>query len=218
MKRVILLMTVALITILAAGCLNQIGVEVEAKEPVKHREIVMIQPEHTPRPTPAVDFDLTHLAIVCEVSEIGKNDEAELSDAAPAADDSAPGYDGQTIYDGEGQEDDQGDYTEQETEEEIQMTCLGDWLITFYCPCEACCGPWATGYTASGDPAEEWKTVATDQFEFGTELYVEGLGYFTVQDRGVEGAHLDIFVSDHQEALELGEQTRTVYLLEGEKE
>ena len=93
------------------------------------------------------------------------------------------------------------------------LTYVGNWTISFYCPCEICCGVWATGCTASGVLATEWHTVATDQFEFGTELYVEGLGYFVVEDRGVEGAWLDVFVNDHQEALNLGMQTRDVYIV-----
>ena len=95
------------------------------------------------------------------------------------------------------------------------LTYVGNWTISFYCPCEACCGEWATGCTASGVAATEWHTVATDQFEFGTELYIEGLGYFTVEDRGVSGEWLDVFVADHQQALDLGLQHREVYVKGG---
>lgn len=94
------------------------------------------------------------------------------------------------------------------------LTDLGAWTITFYCPCAECCGPWATGCTASEVAATPWHTIATDQFDFGTEIYIEGLGYFVVEDRGVEGAWIDVFVSNHQEALDLGMQTREVYLVE----
>lgn len=92
---------------------------------------------------------------------------------------------------------------------------LGAWKITFYCPCEECCGIGASGITASEVEAVPWHTVATDQFEFGTKLQIEGLGEFVVEDRGVYGEHIDVFVSDHQEALNLGEQTREVYLIGG---
>ena len=94
------------------------------------------------------------------------------------------------------------------------LTYIGNWTITFYCPCEICCGQWATGCTASGVAATEWHTVATDMFPFGTELYVDGLGYFVVEDTGVSGEWLDVFVNDHQQALDLGMQTRDVYYVE----
>lgn len=100
-----------------------------------------------------------------------------------------------------------------ETTAEPSLTYLGNYTITFYCPCEICCGEWATGCTASGVMATEWHTVASGQFDFGTELYIEGLGNFVVEDRGVEGNHIDIFVNDHQQALDLGLQYRDVYLI-----
>lgn len=95
------------------------------------------------------------------------------------------------------------------------LTYVGNWTITFYCACSECCGDFATGCTASGVAATAWHTVATDQFPFGTELYVDGLGYFVVEDLGVSGEWLDVFVDGHQEALDLGMQTRDVYIVEG---
>lgn len=94
------------------------------------------------------------------------------------------------------------------------LTYLGNWTISFYCPCEICCGQWATGCTASGTLADPWHTCATDGLEFGTILYVDGLGYFEVLDRGTEYGWLDIYVGDHQEALNLGLQYRDVYIVE----
>ena len=96
------------------------------------------------------------------------------------------------------------------------LTYVGNWTISFYCPGPCCCGEWATGCTASGVLATEWHTVATDMFPFGTELYVDGLGYFVVEDLGVSGEWLDVFVNDHQEALNLGLQYRDVYVVGGE--
>lgn len=93
------------------------------------------------------------------------------------------------------------------------LTYVGNWTITFYDTAECCCGEWATGCTASGVAATSWHTVATDQFEFGTELYIDGLGYFTVEDLGVTGEWIDVCVDTHQEALDLGMQTRDVYLV-----
>lgn len=100
--------------------------------------------------------------------------------------------------------------------EDPVLTPLGVFTITFYCPCEICCGEWATGCTASGVLATEWHTVATgERFPFGTRLYIDGLGYFTVEDRGVGDNCIDVFVNSHDDALNYGLQYRDVYLVEG---
>lgn len=115
--------------------------------------------------------------------------------------------------DSDGRESDDNCGLDEQGHFESELIYLGNWTITFYCPCAQCCGSWATGCTANGNPAIEWYTVATDQFDFGTQLYIEGLGYFVVDDRGVSGEWIDVFVSDHQTALDLGVQHREVYLV-----
>lgn len=96
---------------------------------------------------------------------------------------------------------------------EPQMEYLGDWTISFYCNCSQCCGQWAGGATASGVMPTPWYTVATGGLDFGTILYIDGLGYFEVQDRGTDYGWADVFVSDHGEALANGLQTRAVYIV-----
>ena len=92
------------------------------------------------------------------------------------------------------------------------LTYLNTWTISFYCPCVACTNS-GNGITASGTYAQPWHTAATSGLDFGTVLYVDGLGYFVVEDRGTEYGWLDVFVSDHSEALALGLQYRDVYLV-----
>lgn len=94
-----------------------------------------------------------------------------------------------------------------------EMEYLGDWTISFYCPCSECCGEWAGGPTASGTMPSAWWTAATGDLPFGTILYVDGLGTFEVQDRGTGYGWLDIYVSSHDEALANGLQTRAVYIV-----
>lgn len=96
---------------------------------------------------------------------------------------------------------------------EPSMEYLGDWTISFYCPCSECCGVWSGGPTASGAMPSPWYTVATGDLPFGTMLYIDGLGTFEVQDRGTGYGWADVFVSDHGEALENGLQTRAVYIV-----
>lgn len=81
----------------------------------------------------------------------------------------------------------------------------GEFFCTAYCAekYKHICGT-GTGITASGAPVEAGVTVAADQsiFEYGTVLYIEGVGIRIVQDKGgaVQGTHLDIAVDTHANA------------------
>lgn len=91
-----------------------------------------------------------------------------------------------------------------------------DAVATAYCPCEICCGKWALNrpdgivYTASGAIAEEGVTIAADWDVYppGTVLYTEGMGEYTVQDRGgaISGQKIDVFFNNHEDALRFGRQ------------
>lgn len=95
--------------------------------------------------------------------------------------------------------------------------------LTHYCICEKCCGKApdhpAYGITASGREAEPYKSVAVDPFmiELGSRVYVDyGDGViheYRADDTGsgVAGAHIDLCVSSHEEALELGIKTVKVW-------
>ena len=93
-----------------------------------------------------------------------------------------------------------------------QLVDCGEYTITFYCPCAKCCGH-ANKPTASGVMPQRWRTVATGkEFDFGTELVIEGFEQVrVVEDRGVGNGHIDIFVTDHNYALKLGTTKRHVY-------
>ena len=87
---------------------------------------------------------------------------------------------------------------------------LGRFKLTAYCSCPICCGIWSGGPTASGVMPTEDHTVAMAGVAFGTELIINGQVY-TVEDRGTPYGHVDIFIDDHQEALEFGVQYADVY-------
>lgn len=97
--------------------------------------------------------------------------------------------------------------------EEGGLTYLGDWTVTAYCPCEICCGEWATSCTASGVMATPNHTVACGSLPFGTQVMIDG-NIYTVEDTGVEGEWIDIFFSSHEEASAYGMQIKEVYLVE----
>lgn len=90
---------------------------------------------------------------------------------------------------------------------------MGSYKITYYCPCEICCG-WNTGITASGAMATAGITIAADpSIPFGTEVMIDGHVY-TVQDRGgaIKGNHIDIFCNNHSEALSNSVHNTEVYI------
>ena len=98
-------------------------------------------------------------------------------------------------------------------EEANTLTSLGEFRITYYCPCEICCGIWANNrpdgivYTASGAVAEAGKTIAVDPdvIPYGTEVIIDGHTY-TAQDSGsaIQGSRIDIYCDSHEEALHGG--------------
>ena len=101
----------------------------------------------------------------------------------------------------------------------ILFSCRSDevyaaevWKITSYCACQKCCGPNAQGITASGKKVSEGM-VACNWLPFGTKVNIEGLGVFSVQDRGAKSLfgsktnhikHLDVFLPTHKQALKFG--------------
>lgn len=105
----------------------------------------------------------------------------------------------------------------QNTLENDSRTYLGNFKITHYCACKKCCGPNAKGITASGKKVEEGRTIAVDPkiIKLGSEVYIDGYGYMEAQDTGsaIKGNIIDVYVADHQEALNLGVVYKDVYLV-----
>lgn len=89
----------------------------------------------------------------------------------------------------------------------------GTCFITHYCSCSACCGVYASGYTANGSFATpNWTVAAGEDLPFGTKLLINGQVY-EVQDRGVGSGCIDIFCSSHDEALAQGAYYTDVYIM-----
>ena len=97
-----------------------------------------------------------------------------------------------------------------------RATVIEDCTITHYDTCVECCGK-ADGITASGVRATPGVTVAVDPtvIPLGSDVLVDygdgTLHYMRADDTGVKGNHIDICVSEHQEADQLGRRTATVY-------
>ena len=95
-------------------------------------------------------------------------------------------------------------------------------MATAYCSCEKCCGEWATKrpldengeqivYGASGIVLQQGVSVAADTslYPMGTQLEIEGMGTYTVHDRGgaIKDNRIDIYFENHQDAIAFGVQT-----------
>lgn len=89
-----------------------------------------------------------------------------------------------------------------------ELVSLGTFTVYSYCPCAYCCGQWSGGPTASGTMPEEGRTVAADWdvLPAGTEVYLDGIGWRTVEDTGsgIAGDKLDLYMGSHEAALEFG--------------
>lgn len=86
-------------------------------------------------------------------------------------------------------------------EPEPERIYLGLYYVTGYDTCAACCGK-SDGITASGTYATAGRTVAaSSEFDFGTRLWIDGIGERVVEDRGgaIGGGRLDVVCEDHAE-------------------
>lgn len=105
-------------------------------------------------------------------------------------------------------------YVEALKEQEPILESIGKYKLTFYCPCRRCSGNW--GYqTSSGATCQEGRTVACGILPAGTQIYIEGYGYRTVEDTGggVRGKHIDVFMESHSECLQHGIKYAEIYLV-----
>ena len=94
------------------------------------------------------------------------------------------------------------------------MTYVGNYKITGYDPyCVHCCGK-SDGITASGKKAQIGRTIAAKGFSYGTRLYIEGYGTYTVEDSGgFKKSTIDIAASSHDECYTLTGHNVSVYIV-----
>jgi 3D (Asp-Asp-Asp) domain-containing protein len=95
------------------------------------------------------------------------------------------------------------------------------WKVTSYCSCKQCCGPNAKGITASGKKVKQGM-IACNWLPFGTKVSIEGLGTFTVEDRGAKSLfgskkkhikHIDVYLASHRDARKFGVKWLEVKIL-----
>lgn len=108
--------------------------------------------------------------------------------------------------------------TNKKKAKKIATQGVGGFRITGYCPCYTC----SEGYgrhTASGRTATAGRTIAADTrvLPMYTEVYIKGLGRYTVEDvgGGVKGRHIDVFVNTCSQCSSKNRSNAKVYLIRG---
>ena len=88
------------------------------------------------------------------------------------------------------------------------MPISAEWVnvdVTAYSPYEC-----PNEQTASGTVPTAGRTIAVNWLPFGTTVIINGQTY-TVEDRGGMNG-IDIFMNSHDEAIQFGRQTLSVYI------
>lgn len=93
---------------------------------------------------------------------------------------------------------------------------IGQYKLTFYCPCSSCSGGWGSS-TSSGAKATEGRTIAVDPrvIPIGSRIFIEGFGDFIAEDVGgaIKGNRIDVFVNSHSRCYQLGIKYANVFIM-----
>lgn len=94
------------------------------------------------------------------------------------------------------------------------MEYLGTYRITGYDPhCAHCCGK-TNGITASGRQAEFGITAGCNSLPLGTEVYIEGYGFYRIDDVGGMSTNvIDIAAPSHEACYTLTNNSVNVWLV-----
>ena len=69
--------------------------------------------------------------------------------------------------------------------------------------------------TASGKRVRKGHVAMGWKYPFGTRIYIEGLGEFTVEDRGgtITNNHVDVYTDSYDEAIQFGRRNLKVWII-----
>ena len=91
---------------------------------------------------------------------------------------------------------------------------LGKYTLTAYCGCPYCSGNWGNR-TSTGKIAKPNHTIAVDPsvIPYGSKIKI-GKTVYTAEDcgGGIKGKHIDIFFSNHKDALRFGRRKQKIYI------
>ena len=94
----------------------------------------------------------------------------------------------------------------QKTDPFEEMELLGEWRVTAYAETGYCC--------ANGSYPQTGYTIACNSLPFGTEVFIEDVGFRTVEDRGpayLGDAWLDLYLGEYDACVQWGDQYRKVW-------
>lgn len=91
------------------------------------------------------------------------------------------------------------------TEAQTSLEYVGNYRITAYM--------WTGDRMANGLYPEIGYVATGSEFPFGTVLYIDGFGYYTVGDRGVPNGWIDIYMGTYEACCQVGSQYRDVYIV-----
>lgn len=93
-----------------------------------------------------------------------------------------------------------------DTSSDSDMTYLGNYMCTAY--------EWTGDPCANGNYPTEGYTVACNSLDFGTQIYIEGYGYYVVEDCGGGGDQwIDIYMGDVSTCNNFGIKYLDVYVV-----
>lgn len=85
------------------------------------------------------------------------------------------------------------------------MEYFGCWEISAY--------EWSDQPCANGNWPTVWYSAACNYLPFGTQIYIDGLGYFVVEDKIGIDSRIDIFLGDYDACIQFGTTCRDVYIV-----
>ena len=92
---------------------------------------------------------------------------------------------------------------------------MGEFKVTYYCPCEKCSGRWGT-QTSTGKYCKQGRTIAVDPdiIDYGSRVLVDDNEYVAEDCGGaVVGDHVDIYVEDHEVVEALGIKYKKIWVV-----
>lgn len=92
-------------------------------------------------------------------------------------------------------------------EKKPEMTFLGVYELTAY--------EWTGNRCANGNYPTCNYTVACNSLPLGTQIFIEGMGTYVVEDRGgMADSVIDIYMGDYDTCIQFGRRTANVYIIE----
>lgn len=176
---------ILLIVVLLALCITSIGAKADENYPIKYR---VTASSLNVRFAPGTEYDVFYKLTYGE-EVYGKESEGSWVEI------NCYGFKGY-VWSNYIRNADAPTYTEPNYSG--NMYYYGRCYITGYDTCARCCGK-SDGITASGRRATVGRTVAMAGVPYGTQIYIKGIGYRVVEDRGVGSGKVDVLCSNHSE-------------------